>query len=89
MKELRQLSSLLHDLCQPLTSLQCRLELAVLLDTPEAYGEVVEHGITECMRLAQSVRLMREITRVVVANTAENNSLKEPGDTVELMAVCP
>jgi len=66
MDELKQLSSTLHDLCQPLTNLQCRLEMAVLMDTPEAYREVVEHGLMECARLTQSVRLMREITRVVI-----------------------
>ena len=51
----------LHDLCQPLTTLRCRLELAGLVGTVEAYREAVELGLTECVRLVEGVESMREI----------------------------
>ncbi len=50
----------LHDLCQPLTTLQCRLEMAELLGSPEAYREGVEQGLAECQRMMQVVRKMRK-----------------------------
>jgi hypothetical protein len=51
----------LHDLCQPLTTLQCGLEIAGQTGTPEAFREAVEVGLRECARLAQVVGSMREI----------------------------
>jgi hypothetical protein len=53
----------LHDLCQPLTTLQCRLELAGLVGTDEAYREAVRLALVECERVAESVGVMREIVR--------------------------
>jgi signal transduction histidine kinase len=57
----KQLGDALHDLCQPLTTLQCRLEMASLTNTIEAYHEAAEAGMAECGRLAESVELMRAI----------------------------
>ena len=62
-EELRQLSKALHDLCQPLTTLQCRLEMAGVLGTDAAYREAVELGLAECARLAQAVESMRGVVR--------------------------
>jgi len=62
-RELKRIGIALHDLCQPLTTLQCRLEMAELLGTPEAYREAVEAGLTECGRLTEVVGSMREIVR--------------------------
>jgi hypothetical protein len=56
-----RLSKALHDLCQPLTTLQCRLELASALGTAEAHREAVELGAVECLRLMDAVAAMREI----------------------------
>jgi signal transduction histidine kinase len=53
----------LHDLCQPLTTLQCRLELAGVVGTDEAYREAVRLALVECERLVESVGSMREIVR--------------------------
>jgi hypothetical protein len=53
----------LHDLCQPLTTLRCRLELAGLIGTVEAYRDAVELGLRECVRLVEGVELLREIVR--------------------------
>lgn len=59
--EIEQVDRVLHDLCQPLTTLRCRLELAGLIGTVEAYREAVEIGLTECARLVEGVESMREI----------------------------
>jgi hypothetical protein len=58
---MRQVGAALHDLCQPLTILRCRLELAGLTGTPEAYREAVSRGMAECERLVKVVDSMREI----------------------------
>jgi hypothetical protein len=58
-----QISQALHDLCQPLTTLQCRLEIAQMGGTPDDFREAVELGLVECDRLIQGVGLMRKIVR--------------------------
>jgi hypothetical protein len=60
---LEEVGQALHDLCQPLTTLQCRLELAGVLGTMDAYREAVDAGLAECSRLVESVASMREILR--------------------------
>jgi signal transduction histidine kinase len=57
----KQLSGALHDLCQPLTTLQCRLEMAIVSDSVEDYREAAETGLIECRRIVQLVELMRAI----------------------------
>ncbi len=63
---LRQLNQALHDLCQPMTTLQCRLEMAGVVGTNEAYREAVEQGLTECSRLIESVDAMRGMVRAAM-----------------------
>lgn len=58
---MEQVDRVLHDLCQPLTTLRCRLELAALIGTVEAYREAVQLGLVECVRLVEGVESMREI----------------------------
>ena len=58
---LEEMGAALHDLCQPLTTLQCRLELAGVLRTMEAYQGAVDAGLAECSRLVVGVGSMREI----------------------------
>jgi hypothetical protein len=60
---MERISRALHDLCQPLTTLQCRLELAGVVGTDAAYREAVRLGVVECERLVESVGSMREIVR--------------------------
>jgi hypothetical protein len=69
--EMKELSKTLHDLCQPLTTLQCRLELASVVGTVEAYREAVELGLEECLRLMHAVGAMREIVRAVTQETEQ------------------
>jgi len=63
--EIRKISASLHDLCQPLTTLQCRLELAMMINTLEGYREAVELGLVECRRLVEEINQMRVIVRSI------------------------
>jgi signal transduction histidine kinase len=76
--DIKQLSMALHDMCQPLTTLQCSLEMAALTDTQEAYREVMETGLTECRRLVAYVESMRAILQDA-KREAENGGLEAGG----------
>ncbi len=56
---LSELDRELHDLCQPLTTLQGRLELAQMMGDPESLKEAVDAGLVEAQRLAAAVTRMR------------------------------
>jgi hypothetical protein len=60
-EEIRPIDQALHDLCQPLTTLRIRLELAKVLDTPEDYREAVDVGLAACARLTEAASTLREI----------------------------
>jgi signal transduction histidine kinase len=60
----RRLASALHDLCQPLTALQCRLEIGSLMGTPEGHAEAVREGLKECERLMTRVKAMQAMVRI-------------------------
>ena len=51
----------LHDLCQPLTVLQCKLELSLLNGSEAATHAAVVDGLHECRRLNAVVKTMREL----------------------------
>ncbi len=61
----------IHALCQPLTTLQCRLEMATLVATLEAYREAAESGLAECRRMVEIVESMREVLRAATQESAE------------------
>ena len=63
---LRQLNQALHDLCQPMTTLQCRLEMAGVVGTNKAYREAVDMGLAECSRLIDAVDAMRGMVRTAM-----------------------
>lgn len=71
---MERLSHALHDLCQPLTTLQCRLELAELVGTMEAYREAAAVGLEECSRLVETVGSMREILRAARLGEGTNRA---------------
>ncbi len=56
----------LHQLCQPLTTLRCRLELAMMMSGPdepegrEALVEAVEGGLQDVQRIFACVDRLRE-----------------------------
>jgi signal transduction histidine kinase len=55
-----ELAERLHDLCQPLTALQCRLEIAGMQG--EAIG-TARDCMGECERMNRLVKSMRELVR--------------------------
>jgi len=59
-RKFKQIGAALHEMCQPLTTLQCTLEMAALNDTLEEYREATETGLAECRRMVASVESMRE-----------------------------
>jgi signal transduction histidine kinase len=58
-----EINMALHEMCQPLTTLQCRLEMAELVGTVEAYREAIDVGLAECSRLVRTVESMRAALR--------------------------
>lgn len=63
----------LHDLCQPLTVLQCKLELGLMKGGEEATQAAVIDGLRECKRLNAAVAMMRNLMeqRLLDANREE------------------
>jgi hypothetical protein len=74
---MEQVGGALHDLCQPLTTLQCRLELAGLHGTPEAYREAVDLGLVECARLTEAVGSMRNLVYAAMSAAEKAESRAE------------
>jgi hypothetical protein len=63
----------LHDLCQPLTVLQCKLELGLMKGGEEATQAAIVEGLRECKRLNAAVAMMRNLMeqRLLEANREE------------------
>lgn len=57
---LEQMHAELHDMCQPLTGLQCRLEMGKIIGTEEAFREAVHGGLEETRRMFGVVARMRQ-----------------------------
>ena len=55
----------LHDICQPMASLQCRLEVGRLLGGEEALAEAVDGGLEDLQRLSAALRKMRVLVSVL------------------------
>ena len=66
---LRELERELHDLCQPVTSLQCRLELGRLCGGEEALREANDGALEDAARIFAAVGRMRE--RLLVAMSSD------------------
>lgn len=58
--DLEQSNLELHDLCQPLTALQCRLEMGKMLGHAEALEEAVNGGLEETRRMFRIIATMRQ-----------------------------
>ena len=57
---LREMERELHDLCQPLTKLQCGLELGQMCGDESSLMEAVEGALVETAKLFQGIGMMRE-----------------------------
>lgn len=74
----RLANDIFHTLSQPLTALQCSLELALFRDrTPEEFRASVEAALQNAERLRQSFLLVREL-----------NHADDPGDTSAPVDLC-
>lgn len=51
----------LHELCQPLTVLQCRLAMGELIGDQDAMRDAIAEALVECTRINLTVGLMREM----------------------------
>ena len=53
-----ELGAAIHDLCQPLTTLRCRMELVLMQTEPSAeeWREAVEGGLDDVRRAFESSR---------------------------------
>jgi hypothetical protein len=58
--DLEQSHAELHDLCQPLTALQCRLEMGRMLGHAGALEESVDGALEETRRMFEVVAQMRQ-----------------------------
>lgn len=58
---LERIDGMLHDLCQPLTVMQCRLALGQLNGRPEALLAAVGEALGECARMNHAVEAMRGV----------------------------
>jgi len=50
----------LHDLCQPLTALQCRLELAQMMGDAVSLKEAVDEAVDDIQRIFAGIAQMRK-----------------------------
>jgi hypothetical protein len=60
---IERIEQALHDLCQPLTVLQCKLELGLLSGGEDAIHAAMRDGLHECRRLNASVVAMRDLLK--------------------------
>lgn len=75
-----RIDGLLHDMCQPLTVLQCRLALGELNGRPEAMRVAIGEALNECARLNHAVEEMREALATVNEPAATSAVLEQEGD---------
>jgi len=66
---LRDLNRELHNLCQPLTSLQCQLELGQMCGDQAALREAVDGGLLETARMFHRIDEMR--ARLALADAGD------------------
>jgi signal transduction histidine kinase len=67
---LYELEDDLHDLCQPLTALQFRLELGKSLGDATALREAVDGALEETTRMIDSIKRMRQRLMETEASSA-------------------
>jgi ribosomal protein L29 len=72
---LEELDQALHELCQPLTALQCRLELGRVIGDRSSLQEAIDGGLEEAKRVCVIVARIRTWLRTqdAVAVAAGNH----------------
>ena len=61
-----EIGRLLHGLCQPLTALNCRLELGLMEHEPEAMQAAMTDSLRECERMNKTVYAMQFALRTAM-----------------------
>lgn len=69
---LAEISQALHDMCQPLTVLHCRLEMGRLLGTEDSHRDAVNHALADWNRLMHAVESMRTTLRRAAGETQDS-----------------
>ncbi len=67
----------LHDMCQPLTVLRCRLELGLLFGEPESMREALQESLEACLKLSGSVDRMRSLVERTDAEGSDGSASSE------------
>jgi len=60
-KQIETIAAALHDMCQPLTALQCRLELGGIRSSAHAMREDIDGAMKDCARMIAAVSRMRAV----------------------------
>jgi hypothetical protein len=73
---LDEIAQALHDMCQPLTVLLCRLEIGQIQQTAKSNEStsVWTDCTAECVRLSKSVSTMQNLVRQARANQCGGNN---------------
>ena len=64
---MEQMGQALHELCQPLTTVQCRLELAGMIGSDAAYREAVNLALVDFERISEMAIAMRQLMQAGAA----------------------
>jgi signal transduction histidine kinase len=60
-KQIEAIAAALHEMCQPLTALQCRLELGGIRQSAHAMREDIGGAMDDCARMMAAVSRMRAV----------------------------
>ncbi len=74
---LKRIEKQLHDLCQPLTTLQCRLELGAMCADGASLLEAVQGGLQETEKLFAGIGAMRESLQREMSRMHESEDVEE------------
>jgi len=78
--QLEQRNAELHDLCQPLTALQCLLEIGRLQNHEGALVEAVDASLKETRRMFEVIARIRQRLLADEENGALANQFKDQED---------
>lgn len=78
--QLEQWHAELHDLCQPLTALQCRLEIGRMQHHENALAEAVDGSLEETRRMFEVIARIRQRLLVDEENIVLANQSKDQED---------
>ncbi len=74
----------LHDLCQPLTALRCRLEISRMQGQEAAFADAIDESLEQTQRMFDVVARMRQrLQRIEQTVEQEIGSMQQRGWTGE------